>query len=75
MTDINPELKLHRARIAIDSAIEQYQNLIEEFGKAGLGFDDPYARGVIFGLMKARITIFTSEENDESWQARKEMFG
>lgn len=67
-------LQLHRARRDIDAEIERYENLLGTFAEQGLG-DDTFARGVIHGLMKARIELFTTEESAESWRVRKEMFG
>lgn len=64
MTDMRA-LQLHRARRTIDREIERWDNM----PKSDL------ASGVVLGLMKARIEIFTPEASAESWRVRKEMFG
>lgn len=69
MSDINPQLKLERARRQIDAEIERYKSLNGAFPS------DDYLSGVIFGLMKARIMIFSTDEQNESWRVRQEMFG
>lgn len=69
MTDILPDLKLHRARRQMDAEIERYNKLSTAL------HEDDYLGGVVLGLIKARSFILTTEEQNESWRLRREMFG
>jgi hypothetical protein len=75
MSDINPEIKLHRARRQIDAYVERYNALLKSNVADSSIADDyiSYLGGVIVGLQKARLTISTTEENNELQTALTKM--
>lgn len=58
------EIRAYRIRREIDNEIERWSEQ-----------DTDLARGVVLGLMKARILLFTRAESVESERTRREMFG
>ena len=62
-TEVNAVLKLHRARRKVDAERERFSEQLSSFDpKIGGGEDNrAFLQGVIFGLEKARVALFSVE--------------